>query len=385
MRKKIYPVFNLCLGILIASLVFTGCATGKKRFEQGDYDTATLQAIKRLRNNPDSKKAQKYLPLAYDYAVDFHLDVISQLLKSDDRFKYDGIVRHYDQLNMLYNEVIKCPACLKIVKEPRIFQNEFKQASLDASKAHFEAGLQQLKLGTKEGGRAAYRHFIDARNFTPKYAQIDKYIEDARVQGTIRVLIEDIPVHSRSLQLTNEFFQNQIVEYARARNYTFVEFYREAELNAVNIQPDQVLVMQFDDFVVGQVFFRERSKNVELDSVVVGTVNTSDGEKPVYGTAKAELTTFEKTLTSSGLLDFQIVDAHSGATLQQRKFPGTFVWQTDWATYNGQKEALSDEQIAMTRRREAFPPAPQDLFIEFTRPIYRQLVNSIDRYYRQFN
>jgi hypothetical protein len=164
-----------------------------------------------------------------------------------------------------------------------------------------------------------------------------------------------------------------------------VQFYREAELNALDIQPDQVLVMKFDDFVVGQTFFKEKTTTIVKDSVVVGTVETEEGEKDVYGKAEADLTTFEKTLTSSGLLDFQIVDAHSGATLQQRKMPGTFVWRTDWATYNGQKAALTDEQIAASKRREAFPPLPQDLFVEFTRPIYTQLIRSIDQFYRAYN
>lgn len=385
MTRKIYPLLTLLIGVMISGMLLQSCATGKRRFEQGDYDAATMQAIKRLRNNPDSKKARKYLPLAYQHALDYHLNMIKMLNQSAAQFRHDDIVNHYSQLNMLYNEIVQCPACLEIVPKPRMFQKEYNDATLAASKAHFDAGLVELKKGTKEDARVAYGHFIRAKDYTPKFNQIDKYIADALDQGTIRVLIEDIPVHSRTLQLSNEFFQNQIIEYARSRNYTFVQFYREAELNALDIQPDQVLVMKFDDFVVGQTFFKEKTTTIVKDSVVVGTVETEEGEKDVYGKAEADLTTFEKTLTSSGLLDFQIVDAHSGATLQQRKMPGTFVWRTDWATYNGQKAALTDEQIAASKRREAFPPLPQDLFVEFTRPIYTQLIRSIDQFYRAYN
>ncbi len=382
---KIYPILKLSLGLVISAILLGGCATGKKRFEQGDYDTATLQAIKRLRNNPDSKKAKKYLPMAYSYALEYHLDVIEHLKQSDGRFKNDEIVSHYGQLNLLYNEIIKCPACIQIVDNPRMFQEEFNNASLAASKVHFEAGLEEMNKMTKEGGRRAYDHFLSAKQYTPRYAQIDNYLVDARKQGTVHVLVEDIPIHSRRLTLTNEFFQNQIIEYARSLNYTFVEFYRESELDGQDITIDQVIVMKFDDFVVGQMYFKEKVASLEKDSVKIGTVETGDGEKPVYGTVKAELTTFEKTLTSSGLLDFQIVDAVSGVTLQQRKLPGTFVWTTNWATYNGQKEALTNEQISASKRREAYPPSPQDLFIEFTQPIYRQLVKSIERYYLVYN
>ncbi len=385
MRTKVYPLFNLSIIILIVLTTTVGCVTGKKRFEKGDYDAATMQAIKRLRNNPDSKKAQQYLPMAYEHALNYHLNAIKQAKASTDRFKWDRVVTHYSQLNGLYNEIVKCPACLDIIKAPRIFQTEYDDAKLAASKTHFEAGVVELRKYTKESARDAYRQFLIAKDYTPKYTGIDNYLDSALNLGTIHVLIEDIPVHSRSLQLTNEFFQNSIIEHVTKLNYTFVQFYREADIAGIDFTPDQVIVMKFDDFVVGQTFIKERVETIEKDSVEIGVVKTSEGEKPVYGTVKAELTTYVKTLTSSGLLDFQIVDSYSGSTIQQRKLPGTFVWSTDWASYNGQEEALSNEQIQLTKRREAFPPSPQDLFIEFTQPIYDQVIRSINQYYRAFN
>ena len=385
MRTKIYPQFNLGILLLIVLTVSVGCVTGKKRFEKGDYDAATMQAIKRLRNNPDSKKARQYLPLAYQHALDYHLNAIEQAKSSTDKFKWDAVVTHYSQLNGLYNEIVKCPTCLKIVKKPRLFQTEYDAAKLSASKAHFDAGLVEFRKYTKPSARNAYREFLTAKDYTPKYAGIDVYLDSALEMGTVHVMIQEIPVHSRNLRLTNEFFQNSIVEHVNALNYTFVKFYREADFGAVAFMPDEVIVMEFDDFVVGQTLIKERVETVEKDSVEIGTVKTSDGEQPVYGTVKAELTTYTKTLTSSGLLDFQIVDAQSGSTIRQRKLPGTFVWSTDWATYNGQEEALSDEQLALTKVREAFPPSPQDMFIEFTQPIYDQVIRSINQYYRVYN
>ncbi|MFT5513051.1 MAG: hypothetical protein ACI8SE_001451 [Bacteroidia bacterium] len=385
MKLKFYPQFNLSLIMLIVLTASMGCVTGKKRFEKGDYDAATMQAIKRLRNNPDSKKAKQYLPLAYEHALNYHLNEIKRAKASTARFKWDGVVTHYAQLNGLYNEIVKCPSCLDIISKPRIFQTEYDDAKLAASKAHFEAGLAEYRKYTKESARVAYKEFLTAKDYTPKYTGIDNYLDSALQLGTVHVLIEDIPVHSRRLQLTNEFFQNSIIEHAAALNFTFVRFYRESDVNANDFIPDEVVVMNFDDFVVGQTYIKERVESIEIDSVEIGVVKTSEGEKPVYGTAKAKVTTYTKTLTSSGLLDFQIVNAKSGATIRQRKLPGTYVWSTNWAMYNGQEEALSKEQIALTKQREAFPPSPQDLFIAFTQPIYDQVIRSIDQYYKIYN
>ncbi|MFT4521508.1 MAG: hypothetical protein ACI8ZN_000445 [Bacteroidia bacterium] len=362
--------------------VLGSCASGKKRFEQGDYDTATYQAINRLRKDPDNKKAIKYLPMAYNHAVNFHLDQIKILKASEQEFKNDDIVMHYSVLNDLYNQLVQCPKCLKVVKQPKMFQTEFNDASLAASKAHFNAGLRELNLDTKQSGRNAYHHFSHAKSFTPSYFKIDEYLEQSLNLGTVHVLMEDIPIHSRNVSLTNEFFQNQMLEAAQRLNYTFVRFYRQADLNASNRNPDEVLVMLFDDFVVGQTLLKEKETQITRDSVIIGKTSTSEGEKDVYGTAKAKYFYYEKIITSTGLLDFKVVDAYTGATLLQRKLPGTYIWKTDWANYQGMEEALTKEQLNLCRKKEIRPPAPQDLFVSFTQPIYNQVIDEVRRRYR---
>jgi len=382
MKFKIYPASYLLFLLAATAFVLSSCSTGKNKFEQGDYDTATLQAIKRLRSNPDNKKARRYLPLAYEHALEFHKDQVSQLSLSTDPMRFDGIVSHYEKLNGLYNQIKTCPACMKLVPSPELFQDELVAAKLSASKAHFAVGLDLLDNGDKESARRAYESFMTARTYTPEFDKIDDYIDSALVAGTVVVLIEDIPIHSRQLQLSNMFFQNSISEYAQRLNYRFVQFYSQAQLDVAGLVPDEVIVMEFDNFNLGQVTFQEKTIQLLKDSVKVGEVETSEGKKPVYGTAKAEYTEFVKTLSSSGLLDMQIVDAVSGQTLLQRKFPGTYVWRTDWATYKGMEDALTDEQIASTDRREAWPPGPQEMFVAFTQPIHDQVTNAIRRQYR---
>ena len=143
--------------------------------------------------------------------------------------------------------------------------------------------------------------------------------------------------------------------------------------------------MRFDQFNVGQTLIREKEFIRTKDSVEMGYVETEEGKVPVYGTARATLTVVHKSVNSSGLLDFQIVNAVSGQTLRQDKMPGTFIWEWDWGFYNGQEEALLPEDHELIRRREAFPPPPQQLFVEFTQPIFIQVRDQIRRYYSSHN
>ena len=104
----------------------------------------------------------------------------------------------------------------------------------------------------------------------------------------------------------------------------------------------------------------------------------------VYGTVKATLFHYRKTTTAKGVVSFRIVDAKTGALLSAEKMPGEFVWVSEWATFNGDERALSAEQLSLTRLKEKPAPASQDLFIEFTRPIYDQITTKIREFYKGY-
>jgi hypothetical protein len=373
--------------LLIPFLIFStqACRTGKRTLEKGNYDQAVRQAAKRLKNNPDSKKAKQTLPLAYNYALDYHLTSIQNNKNSGQVHKWDNVVNDYEQLNSLYRALQTCPACLSLVT-PKFFTTELSEAKLNASKVHFQVGQKQMAKKNVMSARSAYDHFLAAKRYTPQYDKIDQWINASLDAASINVIIKPIGIHSRRLALSNEFFENQIKAYAKGMPYRFVRFYDEHEAANLEIEADQIILLRFDDFVVGQTYVKETVENVTRDSVVIGTTKTDEGDEvDVFGTVKAKVRTYKKEVVSSGLLDFQIIDAVSGATLKQRKLPGTYVWFTEWGSYNGQEEALSDEQLSIMKHREAFPPPPQDLFIEFTRPIYGQITQELKRYYRSHN
>jgi len=42
--------------IALSCLLLAACSSGKKRLEQGDYDTAVYKAVKRLQQKPQKKR-----------------------------------------------------------------------------------------------------------------------------------------------------------------------------------------------------------------------------------------------------------------------------------------------------------------------------------------
>ena len=94
--------------------------------------------------------------------------------------------------------------------------------------------------------------------------------------------------------------------------------------------------------------------------------------------------TSKKTVISTGLLDFKIIDPNTDVVLTQEKFPGTYNWFCEWGYFNGDERALSKEQKKILGLKQLNPPLPQDLFIEFTKPIYDQLAGKIRAFYANY-
>lgn len=371
------------LTCILSITIIAACSSGKKLLENGQYDEAVLTSVKRLRQDPDNNKATQTLRTAYPYAKDFHLKNIANAKASQDVFKWEQIVTSYNQLNNLAEEIRRCPACTKIVPNPVFVTNELNEAKNKAAETRYALGEKALENKSRNGARDAYDHFLVSQQYVPNFKNVSEKLKESKYLATLRVLVEPIPMHSNLLKLSNAFFENKIHEsLSRMANNEFVRFYTYKEAESLGMKdPDHVIRLTFDDFVVGQTSLKETIITCKKDSVELS--KDRDG-RPILGTVTAEFRQFNKMVVSTGLLDFKIMERATGRTLTQEKFPGTFNWFCDWASFNGDSRALTPDQLKISKNKEMMPPPPQDLFIEFCKPIHEQVGNKIRAYYRNY-
>lgn len=372
--------------IPFAVLLLFACSSGKQAFERGDYYGAVMKSVNRLRQNPDHSKSKEALQGAYPLAVDFFQSQAKNEMASNSPYKYKNAIAHYNSLNQLYEAIRQCPGCLKVINNPSNFYAEIGPLKEKAAEESYNAGITSLMKGTRVDAKTAYFNFLDVQNFSPGYKDVLEYITKSKDEATLKVVVEQIPVPSR-YNLSGGFFQDKVEEYLH-RNYPdqgFVKFFTPGEAELVKLaRVDQILRLQFDDFSVGNSVLSEKEVEVSKDSVKVGDVKIEGKTVPVYNTVKAKYTTYSKEVTSSGLLSMVIVDARTNGVLSHQKFDGRYVWASRWARYNGDERALSETQIALCKQRETNPPAAQDLFLEFTRPIYDRLIPSLKSFYQNY-
>ncbi|MEL6673131.1 MAG: hypothetical protein AAFR61_13100 [Bacteroidota bacterium] len=378
------------LWIALFSVSFTACKATKKAYKKGDYETAVFNSVDRLRKSPNNKKAIETLQAAYPDLLEYFQEKIANAKRSGNQMRWEEVAGYYSVLNRIYDEVQRAPGARDVLPEVKNFQPEYQVAATNAAEARYllgEQALTQGKAGNRESAKEAYYHFQTALDYRNPFKDAQQKMEEAQFEATLFVRIDPIPMHSRTLSLTNEFFENQMTEFIRSRPTSpFIQFYSGKDGDLSEDGPDHVIRMIFDDFVVGQAYVKETVLQRQKDDVVVGTVKvTEDSTADVLGTVKAEVHQFQKEISSSGLLNFEVIDTRTNSLMTQRKFPGTFIYYDQWGFYSGDKRALTTEDNQFCRKRNPAPdPSPQTLFIEFTKPIFDQVTSFVGSYYRDF-
>ena len=376
--------FNLIAIIFLSGIVLS-CSSGKKQLERGDYYDAVIKAVERLRKNPDNKKSRETLKLAYPLAIQYYQGELGNIASSNRQFKWGETVRIYETINRMGDEIRRSPGALSIIKNPDRYSSKLTEAKQKAAEESYAAGMRLINEYDRNASKDAYYRFQDADRYVPGYKNVRQQLPLAKEYATLKVVIEQIPVRGR-YSVSADFFQDQVEGFLRngIRN-EFVRFYtpREADQNQLN-DIDQIISIYFDDFVVGQVAYSKETKEYTRDSVVVGEVIIDGEKRDVFGTVSADLTVNRAEVISQGLLAMRVLEADNNAVVISDKFPGSFTWFVEWGSFNGDDRALSKDQLRICRLQFTPPPSNQDMFIEFTRPIYGQLTSRLQRFYRNY-
>src|ERR1700712_1620063 len=125
---------------ILAVLIFTvalsqSCTSGKTAYKHGDYYSAVLEAVERLRHSPDNKKSKEVLSLSYQAAVDFLNTDAQNKISSNDNNKWKTVVADYGKINNLYESIRTSPGALKVISSP---VNKYKELTVAKDSAAAE-------------------------------------------------------------------------------------------------------------------------------------------------------------------------------------------------------------------------------------------------------
>lgn len=365
-------------------LVATSCSSGYRAYKKGDYYKAAFDAVDHLKSSPNSDKAEFVLTKTYPLALQMAQREIEKAKLNNSPNNYEDVVYHYERINQLADNIYRTPAANRVIAKPTEFPAELSEARKVAAGQVYEMGMKALNAGTIFDARNAMQLFQRSNNYVYGYQDALKLIEEARYQGTLRVLFEK-PVTGMKYQYSADFFStNLLSELSRVLEKRMIQFYNYDQFgNNSEVRPHQYLVLNFEDFSIGNVYDSKKTVDLKRDSVIVGTATINGKKVNVYNTVTAKLNSFRREIKSGGILSVRVFDQQN-RLIEQRNFSGEYVWYTNWSSYNGDDRALTADQKKQCEQNPQLPPSQQTLFVEFTKPIYSQAFSYIRQFYNKY-
>lgn len=421
------------LFFIILQIIYLVNTCNAKELQEEDYMAATNSAIERLQSNPESKKAKSNLKETYSQAVKYYESKKNFVLVSNDKLKYSTAIVYYQQLNKLSDAINGCTECLEVVKNTNQYYEELNDLLKHAVRERYELGMASMQTGSREGAREAYDHFLMCNEYLPNYLDVKDRIAEAMFSAILKVIIETDPVSKKDYDISSEFFYDNFQTFLHESNESdFVKFFTPQTAVAERIQfPNHIVEIRFDNFQVGDVRESVKTETIKNDSIVIeeaidtmafaaleigmpdsllvdslatseidsiAVIENDKKEKSSkkrdikeeekkeikYMSVSADLTTNRKEIVSRGIVVLRITDYRSKQILANRKFSGRFVWYSTWGHFVGDERALTQEQIDMCNRQPQDPPPVQDLFVEFSKPIYLELTDYISKFFEKY-
>ncbi len=378
MKKNLVYLLSLCL--------FIACATGEKAMKKGNNYDAVTKSLDRLQKKSGDEKAQGVLTFTYPLLVTESEQKLNSFINSKNPLKWEKVQEQYERLDKVYKKIQLIPVAASLLPDAKSYSQEIRETEEKIIEARYVLGQDLLESESRNEAIEAHTHFSyilsKRRNYKDTKAQLQKAEEIA----TIIVGLYPIPMEHLSYKLSADFFENQLYEYVNKYNWNkFIQFVLPSNKQFDNIPKNHVVEIRFNEFSIGNSYVKETVFNRQRDSVITQEVQVGDSTVVAYLNAEAEVHCFSKEINSNGILDIKIIDTFNSAIITNEKFEGAYLHLSNWGTYNGQPEALAEEDEACLKyNREVKDPSSQFLFTEMTRPLFDQVTGFLEEFYKRY-
>ncbi len=353
-------------------LIFASCASSSKLLEKGDYDASIDKSIKKLMRSPDNTKEIKVLKKSYQLANEGDLDKIEKLKLTGQPDIWRDVYKSYTRLADRQQRVRRLPDEVldKINFKKHNYTSSQTAALKKAVAYNYEHAKVLLQTGNKQDAREAYRQLQFISNKMPYYKDVNKLMEKALAFGTNYVLFR---MENQSETVLPKNYEEQILKISLSslneRWLTFDTYPEEGVnydfdidllLKEINVSPDliqQEKITDTKEVEDGWEYVLDANGNVKKDSL------GNDIKKTKYTTIKAYVTQshMNKKAQVKGTLDYY--DNRTGQLIKTFPISTEFVFDYYYATFEGEKEALSKESMELIKNRPVpFPTNPEIIF-----------------------
>ncbi len=385
----------LLLSVLITFLV---SCSGRKQVERalnsGNYDQAIYSAIKKLETNKDKKRKQDYIVLlqdAFQKAVDNDLTTIKHLKKDKNPDLFEDIYEAYTRLNRR-QESIK--PLLPLALNGKSVQFKFKDYSDDivsyrakTSDYLYEKGLQLLNSTDKIKIREAYDNFKYIEDINPNYKNSRNLMQEAHEKGSYYIIVS---IENQTQQIIPQRLEDDLLNFdtyglnkfwtvyhANENDNINYDYAMQLQMKQINISPEQIKEREFlreKEIKDGWEYQLDSEGNVMKDTL------GNDIKVDKFVNLKARYLESHQIKSTQIIADVVYLDLQSNQVLDRFTIDSGFVFENIFASFRGDKRALTKEDKDIINNRIMPFPSSEEMVFDTGEDLKFKLKKIINSY-----
>jgi len=383
--------------ITVLLSVLTSCV-GRKQIEKqlhaGNYDLAITNALKKLDNNKDKKRKEKYIVLledAYYKVVDEDLATIAHLKKDGNPESYKHIYELYLDMEARQN-AIKPVLPLKLGN--KYLNLDFKDYTEDivdyrykTSDYLIDKGIDLLDSDDKLNAREAYAIFNYIESINPNFEETRELLKEAHAKGTDYVTVS---IENDTHQILPRQLEDDLLDFntyglndfwttyhANTNEDVIYDYAMALQLKRINMSPERLQETQLlrkKQVIDGWEYLLDDNGNVAKDSL------GNDIKVDKIITARARVFQFKQLKTTQLIATVVYTDLKTNQTLESFPIDSEFVFENFYATVRGDRRALTAYDRDLLRNDYIHFPSDSQMVFDTGEDLKRQLKDILNSY-----
>ena len=313
---------------------------------------------------------------------------------NEDKEKWPQLVHEYEALIRLGSEINRLrPVLLSAVNYNLIltagdYTAELAEAKPRAADYHYTKGMDYREDIAKQSQKQAAINFKLALKYMPGYMNAQELYEETKAAGTFTLLI--MPFDGPD-NITG-FIRDQMMKNQSNASKEFLEIVNRDQLETIlnEFALVQSGITENNYMEVGELSGADHILSATIvtthspvqkitDSnikqqreVVISTEEVVDSAGvtqtiKIKGTVKATVQHFKKRAGASLTLSYKITDLNDNQIIYRGTVNGKENFFNEWATYKGDKRALSSNFKRLVNNKERFAPDAETLILKIAK------------------
>ena len=350
-------------------------------------DEAVLELLAGLKKHPGDKALLEILSQTYQRAMDSRAAMQGYVLRDNppgDRWVLWR--RQLEASQSITDAVLTFPQASAVIASPVQFRDQISEARMNAADEYYQQGIELLNRQNRQDARLAMDYLNKANRESPGYRDVSNQLRNAQQLATLFVVVNQVDYYSFGWNywgLQNDYLQYQMLRDLNNRSYKMTRFITDQEARSMQLQPERVVDMRFQQLQVYSPYSERDTYQREKQIVTQEPRLPSDttGRPPVQKitTVRATVSVTKRYVNGDANLECRIYDIPTGRNILYDHFPGRYNWVYETATYNGDSRALTDEDFRKINNRFDRYPTREEVGRKLIEDTYGLLLRRIEQ------